>query len=113
MNLKEKAIQYWENKLTDFEPKKGVNISTSPERQKQILDEYQENLDFIKSKSLSWFEKFKKLANVQTTYASCGGHTKASLNKSERNKIEDELNCGVPTDKLLYSFGTFNGEGAV
>jgi len=113
MNLKEKAIQYWENKLKEFEPKKGVTIMTSPERQKQFLDEYQENLDFVKSKPLSWFEKFEKLANAQTTSASCGGHTKASMNKSERYKIEAELNCGVPTDQLLYSFGTFNGVGAV
>jgi hypothetical protein len=113
MNLKEKSIQYWENKLKEFEPKKGVTIMTTPERQKQILDEYQENLGFVKSKPLIWFEKFEKLANAQTTYASCGGHTKAAMNKSVRNKIENELNCGVPTDKLLYSFGTFNGIGAV
>jgi hypothetical protein len=113
MNLKEKSIQYWENKLKEFEPKKGVTIMTTPERQKQFLEEYQENLDFVKSKPLSWFEKFEKLANTQTTYALCGGHTKAAMNKSARNKIENELNCDVPTDKLLYSFGTFNGIGAV
>lgn len=113
MNLKEKSIQYWENKLKDFVPKKGVTIMTSPEKQKLFLAEYQENLDFVKSKPLGWFEKFEKLANAQTTYASCGGHTKASMNKSARSKIEAELNCGVPTDKLLYSFGTFNGVGSV
>lgn len=113
MNLKEKAIQYWENKLKEFEPKKGVTIMTSPERQKEILDDYQENLAFVKTKPLSWFEKFEKLANAQTTYACCGGHTKAAMNKSARNKIEAELNCVVPTDKLLCSFGTFNGVGAV
>ena len=113
MNLKEKAIQYWELKMKSFEPEKGVTVMTSPERQKQFLAKYQENLSFVKSKPLSWFEKFEKLANAQTTYAYCGGHTKAAMNQSARSKIETELNCGVPTDELLYSFGTFNGIGSV
>jgi hypothetical protein len=47
MNLKEKSIQYWESKLKDFEPKKGVTIMTSPERQKQFLEDYQEHLDYL------------------------------------------------------------------
>lgn len=113
MNLKEKSIKYWNDKLKDLQPKKGVTDMTSPERKEELKKEYEENLKYVESKPLSWFERFEHLANAQTTYASCGGHTKAQRNLNARNRIEAELNCDVPTDKILYSFGTFNGIGAV
>lgn len=113
MELKQKAIDYWIDKIKNLQPKKGVTDLTKPEIKKRLNREYKENLSFIESRPLDWFEKFERLANIQTTYASCGGHTKAARNRSARVKEEDILNCDIPSDYFLYSFGRFNGTGAV
>lgn len=53
------------------------------------------------------------MLSAQANYASAGGHTKAELNEMAVNRIKAKLNCEVPPDRILYSFGTFNGKGAV
>jgi len=55
------------------------------------------------------------LANAQTTYATCGGHHKAEMNRqrvvSYKKQLTD-LGIDIPINKKLYEIGIFNGEGA-
>lgn len=60
-------------------------------------------------------ELIVKLANAQKTYAGCGGHGKAEMNRQQVEKYKKELvaiGAKIPTNEELYAIGVFNGEGS-
>jgi|688.fasta_scaffold96605_3 hypothetical protein len=113
MTPKERSINYFKEEINWFNPKPNVTNLTSPERKEMLIKEHIDNLEFVKAQSEEWFDKFAELANATVTRAKCGGHTKAELNEKEIYRIKQELKCEIPSDKILYSFGIFNGKGAI
>ena len=60
-------------------------------------------------------ELTQMLANAQKTYAGCGGHWKAEMNKRkvvEFKKQLSDLGAEIPSNEDLYKIGVFNGKGS-
>jgi len=66
-------------------------------------------------KAASDQELLQMLANAQCTYASCGGHGKAEMNRIWVERYKAELTAreiAIPENDELYKVGTFNGKGS-
>lgn len=112
MNLKEKSIFYWEDKMNDLLPKQGVTDMTPAKHKEELKHSYSSKLHVVRSMPLSWFEKFEVLANIYKTAVCCGGHAKSSNNFRLFDEEKTKLGCEVPSNDILLSFGTFNGKGS-
>ena len=88
-----------------------------PEKRLEVLQNAPKNMLPYEG----WIKKSKqdilqRYMNARVTAAQCLGHTKANMNAGRITYYHNyilEYNIPMPSDKVIYLLGDFNGKGSV